>query len=110
MSVIALAILVVGGYMAFKFIGYNLEKKQIKKEVFDTLGSTRGADRSNEELMDLIESVLRKKKVEILEVYAELDRATSVIQYSFKYRIVTDYLLFKRREIVEVVDQIENYG
>lgn len=110
MSLIALAILVVGGYMAFKYIGTGIEKKQIKKEVFDTLGSTRGGDKSNAELVAMIEGILAKREVEILDVAASLDRGNSIIRYSFSYRIETNYLLFKRSEIVEIVDEISNYG
>jgi hypothetical protein len=108
MSLIAMTILVIGGYMAFQFIGSNLEKKQIKKEVFDTLGSTRGGDRENAALVAVIEEILLKREIEILEIAAELERG--VIHYSFSYRMVTNYLFFKRTEVIEVVDQIENYG
>jgi hypothetical protein len=108
MSLIVVAIIFIGGFMAFKFIGTGMEKKQIKKEVFDTLGSTRGADRENEQLEAIIESILEKRNVEILEIHAELEK--SVIHYTFSYRILIDYLLFKRSEVVTVEDQIENYG
>jgi hypothetical protein len=110
MSLIAMAILLVGGFMAFKYIGSGLEKKQIKKEVFDTLGSTRGGDKDDAELVALIEEVLKKRQIEILDVAATLDRSNSVIRYSFSYRIEVDYLFFRRSETVEVIDQIENFG
>jgi hypothetical protein len=110
MSLITFVILAFGVFMAFKYIGTSLEKKQIKKEVFDTLGNTRGGDMGNAEIMDLIDGILKKKKVEVLEVSAEVDRTKSIIHYSFKYKIDTDYFLFKRSEIVSVVEQIENYG
>jgi len=110
MSLIAMAILIVGGFMAFKYIGSGMEKKQIKKEVFDMLGSTRGGDKDDAELAAIIEAVLKKRPIEILDVAATLDRNTSVIRYSFSYRIEVDYLFFRRSEIVEVIDQIENFG
>jgi len=110
MSLIAFVILAYGAFVALKFIASSVEKKQIKKEVFDTLGSTRGGDRESADIQELIQSILEKKKVEIVEVYAEVDRNKSIIHYSFKYRIAIDYLLFKHAEIVEVTDQIENYG
>ncbi len=109
MSLITLVILVLGGFMAFKFIGSNLEKKQIKKEVYDTLGTLRGGSRGAAAMTETIEEVLSKKKIEVLELSSELD-AKNVFHYYFKYRIVTDYLLFKKSEIVEVNDQIENYN
>jgi hypothetical protein len=110
MSLIAMVILIVGGFMAFKYIGSGLEKKQIKKEVFDTLGSTRGGDKDDAELVALIEAVLKKRQIEILDVAATLDRGNSTIRYSFSYRVETDYLFFKHSEIVEVIDEIANYG
>jgi hypothetical protein len=110
MNLLVFVILVFGGFMAFKYIATGVEKKQIKIEVFDTLGSTRGGDPENSQIVATIERVLEKKKVEILEVAADLDRSKSIIYYSFKYRIVTNYVLFKRSEIIEVVDEIANYG
>lgn len=110
LSLIAVAILVVGGYMAFKYISNNFQKKQIKKEVFDTLGSTRGGEKENAELVAIIEGILEKNNVEILEVAAELDRSTAMIRYSFSYRVEINYLLFRRSEIVDVVGEIANYG
>jgi hypothetical protein len=109
MSLIAMVILLVGGFMAFKYIGTGLEKKQIKKEVFDMLGTFRGSQMDGAKAMESIEEVLQRKHVEILEVYAEIDKG-GVIHYSFKYKIDTNYLFFKRSEIIEVADEIANYS
>lgn len=108
MSLVAAAILVAGGFMAFKYLSTNLVKKQIKKEVFDTLGIVRGAEKTNADFVAAIEGVLEKKGVEILGVAAEL--SGSVIRYSFSYRIETDYLFFKHSEVIEVADEIASYG
>ena len=111
MNLIVFLILVFVGFMAFKFIATGIEKKQIKKEVFDTLGSTRGGDADNSQIMAIIEHILEKKKVEILEVSADVDKTKAMIYYSFKYKINTDYVLFKGpTETVEVIDEIANYG
>jgi hypothetical protein len=110
MSLIALAILVLGGFMAFKFIGTNLEKKQIKKDVFNAIGDVRGQNFTNDQLQGIIEEILKKKGVEILELNANLNTERQIIHYSFRYRIEADYLLFKRSEIIEVEDEIANYG
>jgi len=108
-SLIVFVILAFGAFLAFKYVGTNLEKKQIKKEVFDTLGNTRGGDMGNAEITALIEDILKKKGVEVLEVSADVNRS-GLINYSFQYRINTDYFLFQRSEVVAVVGQIENYG
>lgn len=110
MNLIVFIILVYGGFMAFKYLATGVEKKQIKIEVFDTLGSTRGGDADNAQIEATIRSILEKNKVEILEVYADVDKSKSMIYYSFKYKIVTNYLLFKPSETVEVIDEIANYG
>jgi predicted DNA-binding protein with PD1-like motif len=110
MSLIALLILVIGGFMAFKYIGTSMEKKQIKKEIFDTVGTVRGGELGNAEVAEIIENILKRSDIEILELSTDVNRSTNVIHYHLKYRIETDYLLFKKSEIVEVNEQIENYG
>lgn len=110
MNLIIFLILVFGGYMAFKYIASGIEKKQIKKEVFDTLGSTRGGEADEAKIIAVIESILEKNKVEILDVAAEVDRSKAMIYYNFKYKLETNYMLFKRSEIIEVIDEMPNYG
>lgn len=106
MSLIMLAILVVGGFWAFKYLGSGWEKKQIKKEVFDTLGTIRG--HAEAELLKAIEDVLAKKDVELLDLSGELGPTS--FRYRFSYRLVTDYLFFKKSETIQVDDQIENFN
>lgn len=108
MSLIMLAVLVLVGFWAFKYLAGGWEKKQIKKEVFDTLGTIRGGMRTEAELLKAIEDVMAKKDVELLELGGEL--GPTVFRYSFTYRMVTDYLLFKKTETVRVDDQIENFN
>lgn len=108
MSLIAVAILAAGGFMAFKYVGSNLERKQIKKEVYDTLGIARASDRDEASLAKVIEGVLAKHQIEILDVGVEV--RASVIRYHFSYRQDVNYLFFKRAEVVEVTDEMEAYG
>jgi hypothetical protein len=108
MSLIMLAVLVLGGFWSFKYLGSGWEKKQIKKEVFDTLGTIRGGMRTEAELLNAIEDVLAKKDVELLELGGEL--GSTNFRYRFRYRMVTDYLLFKKSETIQVDDQIENFN
>jgi len=110
LGLIVFVILVLVGFMAFKYIATGLEKKQIKIEVYDTLGTVRSGDISNSQSMEVIESVLQKKKIEILDIATDVDSSKGNIRYSFKYKIETDYLLFKHSEIVEVVSEIASYG
>jgi len=110
MNLIVFLILVLIGFMAFKYIATGIEKKQIKKEVFDALGSTRGGDTDNAELTAVIERILDKKQIEPIEVYAELDKNKDMIYFYYKYKIDTNYLLFRRSEIIEVEDKMASYG
>ena len=110
MNLVVFLILVYGGFTAFKFIATGIEKKQIKKEVFDTLGSMRGGEMESDRIQAAMESVLEKKKIEILDVYADLDKSKGVIYFSYKYKIDTDCILFKRSQIVEIVDEMASYG
>ncbi len=108
MSLIAVAILAAGGFMAFKYVGSNLERKQIKKEVFDTLGIARASDRDEASLAKVIEGVLAKHQIEILDVGVELSQ--SIIRYRFSYQQEVNYLFFKRVEVIEVADEMDAYG
>gem|GEM_PF-694461 len=110
MNLVVFLILVLGGFMAFKYIATGIEKKQIKKEVFDTLGSIRGGEMESSQIQAAIERLLEKKKIEILEVYAELDKNKGMIYFYYKYKINTNYLLFRRSEIIEVEDEMASYG
>jgi hypothetical protein len=108
MNLVVFVILVFGAFMAFKYIANGVEKKQIKIEVHDTLGSTRGGEADNAQLEAEIGSILSKRKIEILEISVNVDKG--IIHYSFSYKIETDYVLFKHSEVVEVVDELANYG
>jgi hypothetical protein len=110
LSLIVFLIVVFAGFMAFKYIANSLEIKQIKKEVYDTLGTVRGRDIENADVLKIIDGVLQKRAVKLLEYDANVDKGRNIIHYSFKYEIVTDYLLFQHTETVEVVDDLANYG
>ncbi len=108
LSLVAVAILAVGGFMAYKYVGSNLEKKQIKKEVFDTVGIARGSSLEEGSLKEVIEGVLAKHDVEVLDVAVETQGGT--IRYYFSYRQTVNYLFFQRSETVEVADEMDSYG
>ncbi len=110
MNLVVFLILVLGGFMAFKYIATGIEKKQIKKEVFDSLGSVRGGETDNAELTAVIERILEKKQIEPIEVFAQLDKNKGMIYFYYKYKINTNYLLFRRSEIIEVEDEMASYG
>ena len=108
-SIIVFCILVLVGIMVFKHVVGNIDKKQIKKEVFDEVGIFRGAQLSDAKVREIIAQVLEKRSLQPLEVFAEID-SRGMVYYSFKYELMINYILFKRSEIVEVEGEMENYG
>ena len=112
MSLIVFCILVLGGFMAFKYIGTGIEKKQIKKEVFDTLGSIRGSDSSTTPRSGRSSiEVLEEKVVEILEVFAELgqEQGDDLLFLQIRDRRST-ICCSSAAKSSKSMDEMENYG
>ncbi len=108
LSLLMLALLVVGGFMAFKYLSSNFSKREIKREVYDTIGTIRGGGVTVERMEGAINEVLVKRGVKPLEINVEFREGQ--IDYSFSYEITTDYLLFKKIETIEVADEMDNAG
>jgi hypothetical protein len=109
MSMVVFCILVVAAMMVFKYAAGSIDKKQIKKEVFDEMGIFRGQNLNEEKFRSIVIGALAKRSIEPIDMYFQLDDK-GIIQYSFKYEITINYILFKRSEIIEVMEQMENYG
>jgi hypothetical protein len=101
--------LVLAAFMAFKYLANGIEKKQIKKEIFDTIGVLRGSQLTDAKVREIVDQVLNKRSLQPLEVFSEF-KSNGKIYFSYKYEVSIDYLLFKRNEIVAVEDEMENYG
>jgi hypothetical protein len=108
-NLIFFCIVVFAGFMAFKYIANGIEKKQIKKEVFDGIGVFRGSHLTDAKIKEIIGEVLGKRALEPLEVYDEF-KSNGMVYFYYKYEITVNYLLFKRKEIIEVEEDMENYG
>jgi hypothetical protein len=109
MSMIAFCILVLAAAMAFNHVAGAVDKKQIKKEIYDGMGTLRGTALTEEKTREIVIQVLGKRSLKPLEIYAEIDDK-AIIHFSYKYELTINYILFKRIEIVEVADKMENYG
>lgn len=109
MSMIVFCILVLAAIMAFRYFASGIEKKEIKKEIFDEMGVFRGPQLTEAKIEEIVSRVLSKRSLQPLEIYSEF-KANGTISYSYKYEISINYLLFKHNEIVEVAGEIENYG
>ncbi len=101
-------ILVYGGFAAYKFLADYFGKKDLSKEVHDTLGTVRGGGFTGERAEEIVTEILKKKGITPLEVIVKLGEGKLVYHYKFEQTI--DYLLFQKREIVDVTEQMESYG
>lgn len=108
-SLLVFCILVLAALMAVKYFGSGIEKKQIKKEVFDEMGVFRGTQLTDAKIREIIDRVLKKRSLEPLEIYSEF-RSNGKVEFSYTYEVTTNYILFKRTEVVEVNDVMDNYG
>lgn len=109
MNVIVFGILVLAVIIAIRFIAKGIDQKQIKKEVFDTIGVVRGSTLTDAQVREIITEVLEKKSLQPLEISVEF-KSNNKVHYSYKYEMTVNYILFKHSEIVAVEDEMENYG
>jgi hypothetical protein len=109
LSLMVFCILVLAAFMAFKYIANGIDKKQIKKEVYDTIGVYRGSRLTDAKVREVIGQVLNKRSLQPSEIFFEFI-GKGRIYYYFKYEVSINYLIFKRNEIVEVEGEMDNYG
>lgn len=108
-SMVVFCILVLAAVMAVKYFGSGIEKKQIKKEIFDEMGIFRGSQLTDAKIREIVEQILKKRSLQPLEVYSEF-KSGGKVEFSYSYELTTDYILFKRTEVVEVNAAMDNYG
>jgi len=109
MSTITFCILVMAAIMAVKYIASSIDKKQIKKEIFEEMGVFRGSELTEAKIRQIVGQALAKRSLQPLEVYSEF-KSHGKINFSYKYEVTINYIFFKHREIVEVEDTMDNYG
>ena len=109
LSVMFFCIMILAALMAFKYITNGVEKKQIKIEIYDAMGVSRGSQLNEARIREIVEQVLNKRSLQPLEVFSEIS-SKGRIRFSYKYKVTVNYFLFKRSEIVAVEDEMDNYG
>jgi uncharacterized protein YneF (UPF0154 family) len=108
-NVILLSIMTFAAFLAFKYIASSIDKKQIRKEIFDEIGIVRGRNLTEEKIREIITQVLSKRSLQPLEVFSEI-KSNGMVSFSYRYEVTVNYLVFKHKEIVAVEDEMENYG
>jgi hypothetical protein len=101
-------ILVYGGFVGYKFLSGYFAKKELSKEVHDTLGRVRGGGFTSERAEEIVTGILKKRGITPLEVIVKLGEGKLV--YHYKFEQTTDYLLFQKKEVVDVTEEMEAYG
>ena len=107
-SLLITLILVYGGFAAYKFLSTYFANKDLNKEVHDTLGTVRGGGFTGERAEEILTEILKKKGIAPLEVVVKLGEGKLV--YHYKFEQTTDYLLFQKKEVVDVTEEMEAYG
>jgi hypothetical protein len=108
-NTLILCVLVVAGVVVFKYAVSRIDQKQIKKEIFDEMGVFRGPQLTQDKFEAIVAKALAKRALEPLETSFEIN-AKGLISFYYQYEQTVNYILFKRTEIVEVEDEMENYG
>jgi hypothetical protein len=104
-------LLVCVAFCVFKYFSTSLEKKSVKKDIHDYLGSSRGGHFTGEEALAGLNAILAKHPVTIESgPYVDVDVSKSQIHYQVTYSICTNYILFKKTESVSIDGTIDSYG
>jgi hypothetical protein len=109
LNVIVFCIMVLAALMAIKYLAKGIDQKQIKKEIFDTMGVFRGTQLTDAKIREIIGQVLSSRSLQPLEINIEF-KSNAKIYFSYKYEVSVNYILFKRNEIVVIEDEMENFG
>ncbi len=110
-NLVLFIIIIYGAFVAFKIIGSNLEKKSIKKEVYDYLGTVRGSAFNEEIGIAGIKDILKRHGLTFPEEpLVMIDRDKGKIAYYLKYDNSINLIFFKRQEIITLEDELDTYG
>ncbi len=110
-SLLVFLMLAYGGFALFKYVYNNFEKKSIKKEIVDYLGSARGGGMTEADAEQHLRTILDSHRVTVLQEPAvEVDRERGKLRFILTYAITVNYVLFKKTETVEIDDETDNYG
>jgi hypothetical protein len=115
LSLIALVLIVYGGFVAIKLIGSSFSDKQIEKEITEALGATRGSHFTPEMGEEVIIKILKKNKVIFDEkdeeaINVNLNHKKGTIEFYYRYEVEINLILFKKRRVVEKRGDVSAYA
>ena len=115
LSLIAILLIVYGGFVAIKLIGSSFSDKQIEKEIIEMLGATRGSHFTSEMGVEAIIRILKKNQVIFDEkdeevVSVNLNHKKGTIEFYYRYEVEINLILFKKRRVVEIRNEVGAYA
>ena len=115
LSLIALLLIVYGGFVAIKLIGSSFTDKQIEAEIIEMLGHTRGSHFTPEMGEEAIIKILKKNQVIFDEkdeeaVNVNLNHKNGTIEFYYRYEVEINLILFKKRRVVEIRNEVSAYA
>jgi hypothetical protein len=115
LSLIALLLIVYGSFVAIKLIGSSFSDKQIEKEVIEMLGVTRGSHFTPEIGVESIIKILKKNQVIFDEkdeetVSVNVNHKKGTIEFYYRYEVEINLILFKKRRVVEIRNEVAAYA
>ena len=115
LSIIALLLIVYGSFVAIKLIGSSFSDKQIEKEVIEMLGATRGSHFTPEIGVESIIKILKKNQVIFDEkdeetVSVNVNHKKGTIEFYYRYEVEINLILFKKRRVVEIRNEVAAYA
>lgn len=115
LSFIALLIILYGGFVAIKLLGAGFADKQIEQEVIESLGATRGSHFTEDMGVDLIIKVLQKNNVIFDKedrdaIRVNLNHKKGTVEFYYRYKVEINLILFTKRRVVEVSNEVSAYA
>lgn len=110
-SLFTAALLLFGGFAAFKEFSAITQENSVRKQIKDTMGMIRGRTDTEERGLEAIYSILEKNGVadsDLQEV--DLTVRGNRLNYTVAFEITIDLLLFKRVRKVLIQEDMANYG
>lgn len=110
-SLFMAALLLFGGFAAFKEFSAIAQENTIRKQIKDTMGMIRGRLDTVERGLDAIYSILEKNGLadsDLQEV--DLTVKGNRIHYTVAFEVKIDLLFFKRIRKVHIQEDMANYG
>ena len=139
-SILIVAILFYGGFVAVKIVSANIMQGQIKTNIIDRIGHLRGPDFTVEQGIKIVIDVLRENNVleaeyddtedeegeadtasytdmgsgdedeEFQRIDVKINSKENLVEFFVTYKYEINFIFFKQLKYYEVVGEVQNYN